>query len=51
MKENSTEEDIKLLEEFSNENVLYGSMVGMTLEKYKDLQLSTEHIYQIIKEY
>lgn len=44
MKENSTEEDIKLLEEFSNENVLYGSMVGMTLEKYKDLQLSTEHI-------
>lgn len=44
MKENSTEENIKLLEEFSNENVLYGSMVGMTLEKYKDLQLSTEHI-------
>ena len=44
MKENSTEEDIKLLEEFSNENVLYGSMVGMTLEKYKDLQLSIEHI-------
>lgn len=44
MKENSIEEDIKLLEEFSNENVLYGSTVGMTLEKYKDLQLSTEHI-------
>ena len=44
MKENSREEDMKLLEEFSNENVLYGSMVGMTLEKYKDLQLSTEHI-------
>ena len=43
-KENSTEENIKLLEEFSNENVLYGSMVGMTLEKYKDLQLSAEHI-------
>lgn len=42
--ENSIEEDIKLLEEFSNENVLYGSTVGMTLEKYKDLQLSTEHI-------
>lgn len=30
---NSIEEDIKLLEEFSNENVLYGSTVGMTLEK------------------
>ena len=44
MKENSREEDIKLLEEFSNENVLYGSTVGMTLEKYKDLQLSAEHI-------
>lgn len=44
MKENSIEENIKLLEEFSNENVLYGSTVGMTLEKYKDLQLSTEHI-------
>ena len=44
MKENSREEDIKLLEEFSNESVLYGSTVGMTLEKYKDLQLSTEHI-------
>ena len=44
MKENSTEENIKLLEEFSNENVLYGSMVGMTLEKYKDLQLSAEHV-------
>lgn len=44
MKENSIKEDIKLLEEFSNENVLYGSTVGMTLEKYKDLQLSTEHI-------
>lgn len=44
MKENNIEEDIKLLEEFSNENVLYGSTVGMTLEKYKDLQLSTEHI-------
>ena len=43
MKEN-IEEDIKLLEEFSNKNVLYGSTVGMTLEKYKDLQLSTEHI-------
>lgn len=42
--ENSIEEDIKILEEFSNENVLYGSTVGMTLEKYKDLQLSTEHI-------
>lgn len=44
MKENEKIEDMKLLEEFSNENVLYGSMVGMTLEKYKDLQLSTEHI-------
>ena len=44
MKKNSIEEDIKILEEFSNENVLYGATVGMTLEKYKDLQLSTEHI-------
>nr|DAI24491.1 MAG TPA: hypothetical protein [Caudoviricetes sp.] len=44
MKENSIEEDIKSLEDFSNESVLYGSTVGMTLEKYKDLQLSTEHI-------
>lgn len=44
MKENSIEEDIKLLERFSNENVIYGSTVGMTLEKYKDLQLSAEHI-------
>ena len=44
MKENSIEEDIKLLEEFSNENVLYGFTVGMTLKKYKDLQFSTEHI-------
>lgn len=42
--ENSIEEDIKILERFSNENVIYGSTVGMTLEKYKDLQLSTEHI-------
>lgn len=44
MKENSIEEYIKSLEDFSNESVLYGSTVGMTLEKYKDLQLSTEHI-------
>lgn len=44
MKENSKEEYIKSLEDFSNESVLYGSTVGMTLEKYKDLQLSTEHI-------
>ena len=29
--ENSIEEDIKLLEEFSNENVIYGATVGMTL--------------------
>ena len=42
--ENSIEEDIKILERFSNENVIYGSTVGMTLEKYKDLQLSAEHI-------
>ena len=42
--ENSIEEDIKILERFLNENVIYGSTVGMTLEKYKDLQLSTEHI-------
>ena len=47
--ENSIEEDIILLEEFSNENVLYGSMVGMTLEKYKHLQLSTEHILSAYK--
>lgn len=44
MKENSIEEYVKILERFSNENVIYGSTVGMTLEKYKDLQLSTEHI-------
>lgn len=44
MKENSIEECVKILERFSNENVIYGSTVGMTLEKYKDLQLSTEHI-------
>lgn len=44
MKENSREKDIKILERFSNENVIYGSTVGMTLEKYKDLQLSAEHI-------
>ena len=44
MKENSIEEDIKILEEFSNENVLYGFTVGMTLKKYKNLQFSTEHI-------
>ena len=43
---NSIEEDIKILERFSNENVIYGSTVGMTLEKYKDLQFS-----QIIKKY
>ena len=42
--ENSIEEYIKILEKFSNENVIYGSTVGMTLEKYKDLQLSAEHI-------
>ena len=44
MKENSIEAYVKILEKFSNENVIYGSTVGMTLEKYKDLQLSTEHI-------
>lgn len=42
--ENSIKEDIKILENFSNENVIYGSTVGITLEKYKDLQLSAEHI-------
>ena len=42
--ENSIEEYVEILERFSNENVIYGSTVGMTLEKYKDLQLSTEHI-------
>lgn len=56
MKENSIknerssiEEYVKILERFSNENVIYGSTVGMTLEKYKDLQLSTEHILQDYK--
>ena len=51
MKENSIknerssiEEYVNILEKFSNENVIYGSTVGMTLEKYKDLQLSAEHI-------
>jgi len=44
VKENSIEEDIKILERFSNENVIYGSTVGMTLEKYKNLQLSIKHI-------
>lgn len=44
MKENSIEEYVKILERFSNKNVIYGSTVGMTLEQYKDLQLSTEHI-------
>lgn len=44
MKENSIEEDIKILKRFSNENVIYGSTVGMTLEKYKNLQLSIKHI-------
>ncbi len=43
MKEN-IEEDIKILENFTEQTVLYGSTVGMTLEKYKDLQLSIEHI-------
>lgn len=42
--ENSIKEYVKILERFSNENVIYGSTVGMTLEKYKDLQLSAEHI-------
>ena len=41
---NSIEEYVEILERFSNENVIYGSTVGMTLEKYKDLQLSAEHI-------
>ena len=56
MKENSIknerssiEEYVKILERFSNENVIYGSTVGMTLEKYKDLQLSAEHILQDYK--
>ena len=40
----SIEKYVKILERFSNENVIYGSTVGMTLEKYKDLQLSAEHI-------
>lgn len=56
MKENSIknerssiEEYVKILERFSNENVIYGSTVGMILEKYKDLQLSAEHILQDYK--
>lgn len=44
MKENSIEEDIKILEDFTKQTVLYGDTVGMTLEKYKDLQLSIKHI-------
>lgn len=43
MKEN-IEEDIKILENFTEQTVLYGSTVGMTLEKYIDLQLSIKHI-------
>ena len=42
--ENSIEEYVEILERFSNENVIYGSTVGMTLEKYKDIQLSAAHI-------
>lgn len=37
-------EYIKILDNFSKENVIYGSTVGMTLEKYKNLQLSAKHI-------
>ena len=44
MKVNSIEEDIKILENFTKQTVLYGGTVGMTLEKYKDLQLSIKHI-------
>lgn len=44
MKGNSIEEDIEILEKFSSERVLYGNTVAMTLEKYKDLQLSAKHI-------
>ena len=49
MKENGIEEYVKILERFSNENVIYGFTVGMTLKKYKDLQLSAEHILQDYK--
>ena len=42
--ENNIEEDIKILEDFTKQTVLYGGTVGMTLEKYKDLQLSAKHI-------
>ena len=34
--ENSIEEYVEILERFSNENVIYGSTIGMTLEKYKE---------------
>lgn len=44
IKEDSIEKYVKILERFSNENVIYGSTVGMTLEKYIDLQLSIKHI-------
>ena len=44
MKGNSIKEDIEILEKFSSERVLYGNTVAMTLEKYKDLQLSAKHI-------
>ena len=45
----SIEKYVEILERFSNENVIYGSKVGMTLEKYNDLQLSTEYILQDYK--
>lgn len=36
--------DFEILENFTEQTVIYGSTVGMTLEKYKDLQLSIKHI-------
>ena len=44
MKENSIKEDMKIFEKFSNENIMYGTTVGITLEKYKNLQIATQHI-------
>lgn len=38
------EEDIEILEKFSNENIMYGNTVGIILEKYKKLQVATQHI-------
>ena len=41
-------EDIKILEEFANESILYGSTVAITLEEYKDIQLATKKLLKRI---